>query len=152
MANRLTGNGRGNVLKGRDGSDTLSGQDGQDTLDGGAGEDRVTCGLGNDCFHLPCPLEAHGPVTDLRNGSGNNDVLRDVASGFDGLVAGQPTSPELLRIGTGNVALRPDNRFIFRTTDRTLWWDQDGLDGAGPVLLADLQAGASVTAADLLVA
>lgn len=81
-----------------------------------------------------------------------NDVLRVSASGFGGgLAAGQPTSPELLRIGTGNEALEGDDRFVFRTTDATLWWDEDGLGGAGSMLLADLRAGASVTAADLLV-
>ena len=49
-----------------------------------------------------------------------------------------------------NLAQDANDRFIFRTTDQTLWFDVDGTGGGGPRLIADLQAGAVVTAADIL--
>lgn len=39
---------------------------------------------------------------------------------------------------------------FFRTTDKTLWFDIDGVRGEGPVLIADLQDSAVFTAADIL--
>jgi hypothetical protein len=48
-----------------------------------------------------------------------------------------------------NLAQDADDRFIFRTTDTTLWWDDDGKGGHAAVLIADLQAGAALTAADI---
>ncbi len=48
--------------------------------------------------------------------------------------------------GATNQAAEGDDRFIFRTGDTTLWFDSDGRGGAGPVLIADLQDGAKLSA------
>ncbi len=50
-----------------------------------------------------------------------------------------------------NIAQDADDRFIFRTTDQTVWFDVDGNGTGAAVLIADLQAGAVVTAADFLI-
>jgi hypothetical protein len=52
--------------------------------------------------------------------------------------------------GTDNLAGDANDRFIFRTTDKTLWFDADGSGTGRAVMLADLQATAVVTAADIL--
>ncbi|MGB4828341.1 MAG: flagellar biosynthesis protein FlgM, partial [Paracoccaceae bacterium] len=49
-----------------------------------------------------------------------------------------------------NNAQDADDRFIFNTTDRTLWFDADGNGAGAAIMVADLQAGAVVTAADIL--
>ena len=50
-----------------------------------------------------------------------------------------------------NVAQDANDRFVFRTSDTTLWFDADGKGGAAATLLADLKAGAVVTTADILI-
>jgi hypothetical protein len=49
-----------------------------------------------------------------------------------------------------NLAQDADDRFVFRTTDATLWFDSNGSAAGGLTLVADLQAGATVTSADIL--
>ena len=72
------------------------------------------------------------------------------ATGFGGgLVAGALAAGQFISRGD-NLAQDADDRFIFRTTDQTLWFDIDGTGGVGPSLIADLQAGALLTAADIL--
>ena len=53
--------------------------------------------------------------------------------------------------GTTNLAQDADDRFIFCTTDATLWFDANGKAAGGAVMLADLQAGAVVTAVDIII-
>jgi hypothetical protein len=48
-----------------------------------------------------------------------------------------------------NLAQDADDRFIFRTTDASLWFDADGKGSAAAEMIADLQAGAVLTAADI---
>jgi len=74
-----------------------------------------------------------------------------VAAGFGGgLSAGGALSASQFQSRADNLAQDADDRFIFRTTDRTLWFDVDGTGAQGAVMVADLQAGAIVTPADLL--
>jgi hypothetical protein len=44
-------------------------------------------------------------------------------------------------VGTGNRALDATDRFIFRTTDATLWYDRDGTGAKLSVMVADLNNG-----------
>jgi hypothetical protein len=44
-----------------------------------------------------------------------------------------------------------DDRFIFRTTDQTLWYDADGSGSGAALMIADLQAGATMTNLDILI-
>lgn len=52
--------------------------------------------------------------------------------------------------GTGGAGKDRDAHFIFRTKDTTRRFDSDGKGGDGPALVADLQAGAKVTAKDIV--
>lgn len=44
-----------------------------------------------------------------------------------------------------------DDRFLFRTTDTTPWYDADGTGAIAPVMVADPQAGATMTYADIII-
>ena len=86
----------------------------------------------------------------FRRGGGNDDSFAlQVASFGGGLVAGPLAAGQFIS-RADNLAQDADDRFIFRTTDQTLWFDVDGTGVGGPRLIADLQAGAVVTAADIL--
>ena len=147
----LFGGAGNDVLRGAAQSDVLSGGDGQDMLNGGAGFDQLTGGLGNDRFDFVSFADAQSGVdriTDFSNAATNNDSIR-VWSGFGaGLAPGALMASRFVSHST-NLAIDADDRFIFRTTDATLWFDGNGSAAGGLTLLADLQAGAVLTAADI---
>jgi hypothetical protein len=52
----------------------------------------------------------------------------------------------------GNQASNANIRFLFETDTTRLWFDADGSGGANaPVMVGDLQAGAVVNLADILI-
>lgn len=147
----LRGSNASNTLDGQGGNDRIAGGRGNDALVGGAGRDVLTGGPGNDTFVFNALSERGDRITDFGSASGNIDRFRIDGDAFgSGLVDGSLSATQFDR-GRDNVAGDVDDRFIFRTTDRTLWFDTDGLGGAGPVLIADLQARANVTADDILI-
>jgi Ca2+-binding RTX toxin-like protein len=116
-----------------------------------AGEDQLQGGAGDDVFQLNSGSEGGDLIWDFGSLPGNNDVFHVSAAEFGaGLVAGASLAQSQLQIRTDNLAQDSDDRFVFRTTDTTLWFDQDGDGSAAAVLVADLQAGATLTSADLL--
>lgn len=137
-------------LLGDAGNDRLMGFGAVDFLTGGAGTDTLTGGAGNDRFIFTAPTEGPDIITDFSNVAGNNDIFHITAAAFGGgLVAGALAAGQF-RTATTNQAGDLNDRFIFRTTDRSLWFDADGTNAAAPVMVADLQAGAVVTAADIV--
>jgi Ca2+-binding RTX toxin-like protein len=71
-ADRLTGDGQGNLLAGGGGNDTLAGEDGADTLAGGAGADLLQGGAGADSIAW---LAGEGADTiDLGDGTDTLDL------------------------------------------------------------------------------
>jgi Ca2+-binding RTX toxin-like protein len=144
----ITGSSAANRLFGLGGADVLSGGTGADTLTGGAGKDRLTGGGGNDTFAFDRTTDFGDLISDFANATGNNDRFTFVASEV-GLSAGTLAAAQF-RSGTSNLAGDANDRFIFRTTDRTLWFDGNGTGTGGPVLVADLQPSALVTAADIV--
>ncbi|MBP1805045.1 type I secretion C-terminal target domain-containing protein [Rubellimicrobium aerolatum] len=146
LGNRITGNGSSNLLKGMDGRDILIGGAGDDRLQGGPGKDSLTGGAGDDAFLFLRPSEGGDVITDFRD----DDLFRIDASGFGaGLDEGRLPASEF-RVRADNRAQDADDHFIFRTTDRTLWFDANGAAAGKLTLLADLQGKASVTSADIL--
>ena len=147
----LAGDSGNNILRGLGGVDTLSGGSGIDNLGGGAGIDRLIGGLGNDGFVFQALSECGDVITDFRNLAGDNDDVRIAAAGFGGglLVGALPAAQFQTR--ADNIAQDGNDRFIFRTTDQTLWFDANGNVAGGLMLVADLQTGATVTAGDILI-
>ena len=148
---RIQGGQGNDRLLGGLGDDRLSGGEGADQLLGGAGRDALTGGAGDDIFVLNSPAEGCDAFTDFSNLWGNNDVFHISAAGFGGgLVAGGNLSGSQFQIRGDNIAQDSDDRFILRSTDKTLWFDADGRGGSAAVMIADLQADATLTSADLL--
>lgn len=139
-----------NVLRSYGGRDRLSGGAGDDTLAGGAEIDTLTGGMGDDRFEFRARTEGGDRITDFAGAPGNNDTIAIVAAAFGGgLVAGALAASRFVT-RANNVAQDANDRFIFRTTDDTLWFDQNGDRAGGLTLVADLQDGAVLTAADII--
>jgi len=149
-ADVLRGDSLANSFYGGGGNDVLAGQAGNDTLVGGIGADVLNGGLGDDVFVFVTASQGGDVIVDFSNRSGNDDAFRLSAAGFGaGLTAG-PLATAHFWTSTSNLAHDGNDRFIFRTTDKTLWFDANGTAAGGLVLLADLQASAVVTAADIV--
>ena len=150
-ADQLFGGAGDDVLRGAGQNDGLYGGSGQDVLRGGSGIDVLNGGLGNDFFDflsLADALTGLDVITDFGNVVGNNDMIRVASSFGAGLTVGALAPGRFVSHAT-NLALDADDRLIFRTTDATLWFDSNGSATGGLTLLADLQAGALLTAADI---
>jgi Ca2+-binding RTX toxin-like protein len=147
----LHGQGGGDRLSGGGGDDRLKGREGEDWLKGGAGQDTLTGGIDSDAFVFGAPSEGGDVITDFGKVPFNNDYFRINATGFGGgLVAGTTLDASRFQVRDDNIAQDSDDRFIFRTTDATLWFDSNGNAAGGLTMVADLQAGATVTAGDIL--
>ena len=148
----ISGGSNQDTLEGGDGNDTLAGGSASDTLTGGSGIDTLTGGSGNDAFLFRRLGEIGDVITDFSSSaSGNDDRIGVSQSGFGAGLALGALAASRFRARADNVAQDADDRFIFRGTDQTLWFDSDGNGGAAAVLLADLQPGASMTAADIVI-
>lgn len=147
----LVGSSAANMLSGLGGIDNLAGGSGNDRLIGGYAKDRLSGGAGNDVFVFNLRSEGGDLISDFSsNVTGNNDSIQIKASAFGGdLVAGALAAAKFYTSGT-NVAHDGDDRFIFRNTDKTLWFDANGSAAGAAVLVADLQASANLTALDII--
>jgi len=146
----IQGDAAANLLRGFGGTDTLGGGAGADFLIGGTGIDRLTGGTGNDVFQFHVVADGGDVITDFANAVGNNDSFRFATTMGGGLVAGALLASQF-QSRADNLAQDANDRFIFRTTDHTLWFDSNGNGAGGLVLMADLQAGAVVTSADIMI-
>lgn len=147
----IRGNSAANALFGWGGDDSLDGGHGVDVLRGGTGTDTLTGGAGNDVFRYQAVNELGDVITDFGNNVSSNDSFQFILSGFAaaGLSAGALAASQF-QTRADNIAQDADDRFIFNTTDDTLWYDVDGTGSAAAVMVADLQAGAVVTASDMI--
>ena len=146
-ADVIRGDAADNVLYGMNGSDKLFGGAGNDRLIGGTGKDMLTGGAGADVFEWHAKADLGDAITDFEAGT---DFLRFEGSafGFGALSGG--LAPAQFHSGSSNVATSAAQRFIFNTTDATLWFDRDGSGSKHQALLvADLQDGVVLTAASI---
>jgi Ca2+-binding RTX toxin-like protein len=151
-ANLLVGLGGSDLLYGGAGADTLLGGTDIDFLYGGAAVDVLTGGAGSDGFYCRALTSAGDRITDFGSAGANDDtifVLDTVVAG-SGLNGG-PLAAGRFITRADNLAQDANDRFIFRTTDRTLWYDVNGNETGGRTLLFDLQAGATINANDIYI-
>jgi Ca2+-binding RTX toxin-like protein len=141
FADDLRGNAADNILFGLGGDDFLVGFTGHDLLIGGAGKDR---------FHF----------VGIGDGSVGGDFIQDFTSGTDqisvqgsffGLGSPGGVAIESWRFVAGSSANLATSQFIYDATTRQLFYDQDGTGAGAKVILANLQAGATITASDIIV-
>ena len=152
MERVLAGNGN-DSLTGGDGADNLSGRAGNDTLAGGAGNDWLWGGGGGEenqfVFH--------------ETGTANADQIGDFISGADKIVLDGTVMDALGATGnfaagdarfTANAsgtAQDADDRVIYETDTRQIWYDPDGNGAAARELIATLESGATLAATDIVV-
>lgn len=146
-ADVIRGDGADNVLWGMNGSDRLIGGDGEDRLIGGTGKDILTGGAGADVFEWYAKADFGDAITDFEAGV---DFLRFEGSAFGfGAATGGLAVAQFLS-ATNTVATTAAQRFIFNSTDTTLWFDRDGSGTKHQAeLVVDLQAGVVLTAASI---
>ena len=147
---RLTGNGLNNRLVGAGGNDLLFGIGGNDSLEGGHGTDTLGGGTGNDAFVFRAVTEAGDLILDFGSVVGNDDRIEVQAARFGGGLVVGVLAAVRFQSRADNVAQDSDDRFVFRTTDKTLWFDVDGNGVGAAVMLADLQASANLGFQDIV--
>jgi Ca2+-binding RTX toxin-like protein len=142
--------GNDSVLGGA-GNDTVRGNNGTDWVEGGAGNDNVGGGSGQDSFAFH---EA---------GSANADVFNDFSSNWDNIQldaafftalgsAGRFSSGDArFWSSTSGTAHDADDRIIYNTATRQLWYDADGNGSGAAQLIGTLNTGATVVASDIWV-
>jgi Ca2+-binding RTX toxin-like protein len=150
---RLRGNINNNLINGFGGHDRIEALAGQDTLVGGAGKDLLNGGgPGDDFFRFDKPSDGGDRIQDFSSlDLGDNDTILISRAGFQSGLALGVLGIGRFKSGGNNQAGDGNDRFIFRTGDETLWFDRDGTGGAAPVLIADLQNGATMTYQDIIV-
>ena len=115
-------NGTGNTL-----DNIITGNGQANILDGGIGNDTLIGGAGIDSFVL------NTTGVDTIQGFEANEKLLVSAAAFGGLTIGSLASDKFL-VGAGvTSANTADQRFVFNTTDKSLYFDIDGLNGAASV-------------------
>ncbi len=147
VANSMTGGSGGDTLLGLGGVDRLNGGAGNDSLNGGAELDVLTGGAGADTFTFATPAEVGDLISDFATGL---DRLVVSATSFGGgLVAGQLSATRFTANDAGT-ATAAFGQFIHETDAARLWWDANGTDPGGRVLVARL-AGLPIEATDIWV-
>ena len=117
-------------------NDSLVGGAGNDTLVGGAGIDTLTGGAGADNFVFNSPSEGFDWIGGFNASEG--DVINVSAAGFGGGLTAGPLSAAQFRSAAGvNSAATADQRFIYNTSNGSLWFDVDGVGGASSVRIAN---------------
>ena len=148
---RVLGGDSADELIGGSGGQNLSGRGGADTLEGGAGNDWLWGGGGNDMLVF------------RETGTANDDDVGDFASGSDKIVLDAAAMTALGAPGAfsaGDVrfwssvsgtAHDADDRVIYETDTRQVWYDPDGSGASARQLIATLQSGATLVATDIVV-
>ena len=147
LANILTGNDAANVLSGMGSSDVLNGVGGNDSLHGGAGNDSLQGGAGNDGYFFESALVPANADTIYGFNTADDTFFLDDAV-FTSLAAGT-LAAGAFRVGTS--ALDADDRILFDSATGQIFYDADGIGGAGAILFATITGGTAVTHADFVV-
>jgi Ca2+-binding RTX toxin-like protein len=136
-----------NSFRGMAGNDVLYGRDGNDTFQGGEGRDKIIGGHGADRYYF----ETLADVGDSIRQFDSSDLFMFDGSAFGNLVNGKLAST-YFHSGTTNEATTASQRFLYRTTDDTLWYDSNGSSSGGTkVLVADMVQESNVTHLDILI-
>ena len=143
----LTGDGEANRLAGGGAFDVLVGNGGNDTLAGGSGADTVTGGAGADVFLFETYADRTDVITDFVSGV---DMLQINAAAYGFGTATGAISAAAFASGTTGLPQDGSDRFVYNTTNGTLWFDRDGTGKVATVLLADFADGTVFLASDIL--
>jgi len=137
-------NATGNAL-----ANQLFGNAGANLLNGGMGADTLTGGDGSDSFTFSHALVA-GEADVITDFSVVDDMLRLDDAIFVGLARGTLSPTAFVANDTG-LATTANDRIIYETDSGRLYYDSDGLGGAGRQQFAKLDVYLALTNADFLV-
>jgi Ca2+-binding RTX toxin-like protein len=132
-------------MEGNGANDKLFGDRGNDTLVGGLGSDTLSGGADADRFFYNKAAEGRDKVSDFSG----IDKFVFKASGFG--VKKAPSADYFLTRAKDNVAQDSSDHFIFKASDKTLWFDLDGDGASAPTLIVDLTNTHNVTAGNILI-
>ena len=141
----LSGGADNDLVFGEGGIDTLNGDTGNDNLFGGAGSDVLTGGAGADLFRMDSPSGVD-TVTDF---VAADDGIALNASVFTAFTSNGVLSASAFRVGSG--AADSNDRIIYNQATGRIYYDADGVGGAGQVFIATVTAGTILTSADFVV-
>jgi serralysin len=137
-------------LRGDAGQNIIYGLGGADYMIGLGDSDLLIGGDGQDLFHF----------VGIGDGGPGGDVITDFVSGFDrisvtgaffGLGSPGGVAIDSWRFVAGTAATMATSQFIYDSATQQVFYDYDGTGAADKVLLATLQAGATLAAGDIIV-
>jgi len=127
------------ALDGQGGNDAMDGGAGNDVLYGGAGNDRLWGSAGRDTFVFNSALNAATNVDALMDFSVAEDLIQ-----LDRSVFSKLGSSVSLALGAGASAWAA--QIVYNKGTGELFYDADGLGGAGQVKFATVTAGLALSA------
>ncbi len=130
---------------GNDLNNIITGNKAANILDGGLGDDTLIGGVGIDTFVLN--KTGVDTIQDFILG----EKLSVSASAFGGLTAGVLATNKVLSGVGATTATSADQRFIFNMTDKSLYFDVDGLNGAAAVKIGILNSVSTLKSSDFSV-
>ena len=154
----LNGTSSNDTIRGQDGDDSVAGGAGNDFVRGNAGTDWVEGGAGNDNIGGG---EGADSFVFREAGTANADTFNDFFSARDSIQldaafftalgsAGQFSSGDARfwssSTGTAHDA---DDRIIYNTSTRQLWYDADGNGSGAAQLIGTLNSGATIDATNI---
>ena len=159
----ITGSGGHDSIEGLGGADTLHGGSGDDSLRGGGGSDILRGNGGLDVLHGGLGVDNLGGGTGADSfafsdfGAANADSITDFASGedvieLDGSVFAGIGASGFFVANASGTAQDANDRIVFETDTRQVWYDADGNGAGARQLIATLQVGATLAAADVVAA
>lgn len=144
----MVASGAGSIaLAGNEIGQSLYGSSGNNELDGRGGADYLVGAGGADLFMFTTPL-----------GTGNIDVIGDMASGLDRIgidnaifagLDGGALPGSAFRVGTS--AQDADDRIVYDPSTGALWFDPDGTGPSAMLQFATLLGAPSISASDFVV-
>lgn len=106
---------------------------------GGSGQDTFLGGAGNDTFIYYFASEGGDAINDFSATPSNDDAFNFNGSAFGKLALGRLSAANFCSSSSANIGLDGNDLFVFRQSDKTLWFDADGKGGKASVLMVDLQ-------------
>ena len=162
VATDIVVDGGGMVINGTAGDDSLAGGPGNDSINGFSGNDTLNGLGGNDTLGGQDGVDHF--MFSVAPGAANADRIVDFAWGTDKLHLDATVMTELgtngnfqtadhrFHVAAGATGGHDDNdRVIFNTTTRQVFYDADGSGSGAAQLIATLDLGASLAATDIVV-
>lgn len=146
--NTLAGLSGEDLLRGQDGADVLSGAGGADRLIGGKGIDQLIGGAGLDTFALMAQEANRDALLDFTHG---NDLIEISAAAFGGGLAPGDLAASQFRVNLTGLAEDADDRFIYRSDTKELYYDSNGTANGGHRLVASFTEPVAPDAGDFII-